>query len=80
MAGSVSPAGPAGAAVAGRWSRSSSWVRGMLPRFGRFAVVGTGGLVVNNVALLLLHGLWRMALLPATVVAVEIATFSLGCR
>jgi putative flippase GtrA len=45
----------------------------MLPRFGRFAVVGIGGLVVNNVVLLLLHGLWRMALLPATVVAVEIA-------
>src|SRR5262249_47228258 len=35
--------------------------------------VGAGGIVVNNVVLLTLHGLAGVALLPATVVAVEAA-------
>jgi putative flippase GtrA len=44
-----------------------------MPRLSRFAVVGAGGVVVNNVALLVLHGFAGVALLPATVAAVELS-------
>jgi putative flippase GtrA len=46
----------------------------MSPRVRRFLIVGTGGIVVNNGALFVLHGLVGVALLPATVLAVEAAT------
>jgi len=39
----------------------------------RFLIVGTGGLLVNNAVLFVLHGLLGIALLAATVVAVEAA-------
>jgi putative flippase GtrA len=45
----------------------------VLPRLGRFAVVGASGVVVNNAALLVLHGYLGVALLPATAAAVELA-------
>jgi len=47
--------------------------RRMLPRVRRFVVVGAGGTVVNNGVLLALHGLIGVALLPATMAAVEVA-------
>jgi putative flippase GtrA len=47
-----------------------------LRRLSRFSLVGASGVVVNNVALLVLHGLLGLALLPATVAAVEIALVS----
>jgi putative flippase GtrA len=47
--------------------------RRLLPRVRRFFMVGAGGIVVNNIVLLMLHGLIGVALLPATVVAVEVA-------
>ncbi|UWP80734.1 GtrA family protein [Dactylosporangium fulvum] len=47
-----------------------------LNRLSRFSLVGISGVVVNNVALLVLHGLLGLALLPATVAAVEIALVS----
>src|SRR5258705_3889978 len=45
-------------------------------RLSRFSLVGVSGVVVNNVALLVLHGLLGLALLPATVAAVETALVS----
>ncbi|MER7008652.1 GtrA family protein [Dactylosporangium sp. NPDC000555] len=45
-------------------------------RLSRFSLVGVSGVVVNNAALLVLHGLLGLALLPATVAAVEIALIS----
>jgi dolichol-phosphate mannosyltransferase len=47
--------------------------RAALPRLSRYSVVGAGGIVVNNAVLLVLHGLAGLALLPATLVAVETA-------
>src|SRR5262249_4473521 len=47
--------------------------RATLPRLARFGTVGAAGIVVNNAVLVLLHGLCGVALLPATVVAVEAA-------
>ncbi|MFF5227587.1 GtrA family protein [Dactylosporangium sp. NPDC000521] len=44
-----------------------------LRRLGRFSLVGAGGVVVNNGALLVLHGVLGLALLPATVASVELA-------
>ena len=44
-----------------------------LPRVRRFFAVGVGGIVVNNLALAGLHGWVGLALLPATLVAVELA-------
>jgi putative flippase GtrA len=46
---------------------------GRVRRAGRFSVVGAAGLVVNNGVLMVLHGVAGLALLPATVVAVESA-------
>jgi putative flippase GtrA len=54
----------------GRWR---SRVLQTLPRLRRFSVVGTSGLVVNNIVLFALHGLLGLALFPATVVAVHVA-------
>jgi len=45
----------------------------MRPRVRRFLTVGAGGIVVNNAVLATLHGLAGLALLPATLVAVEAA-------
>jgi putative flippase GtrA len=42
-------------------------------RLSRFSVVGATGVVVNNLTLVVLHGVEGMALLPATVAAVEVA-------
>jgi putative flippase GtrA len=44
-----------------------------MPRVRRFFVVGAGGIVVNNAVLAVLHGLLGLALLAATVIAVEAA-------
>jgi len=53
-----------------RWPLSA---RRSLPRVRRFFTVGAGGIVVNNAVLVVLHGWVGMALLPATLVAVEVA-------
>jgi putative flippase GtrA len=39
----------------------------------RFSIVGTAGVLINNIVLFALHGLLGLALFPATVAAVEVA-------
>jgi putative flippase GtrA len=53
--------------------RGSRVTRRLSPRVRRFSVVGAGGIAVNNTVLFLLHGVLGIALLVATVVAVEAA-------
>jgi putative flippase GtrA len=43
------------------------------PPVRRFSVVGASGMVVNNIVLVVLHGVVGIALLPATAAAVETA-------
>jgi putative flippase GtrA len=45
-----------------------------MPWVRRFLTVGAGGVMVNNAVLVALHGLIGVALLPASVVAVGLAT------
>nr|WP_240942426.1 GtrA family protein [Planosporangium thailandense] len=44
-----------------------------MPKLTRFSIVGATGLLVNSVFLFALHGLLRLALLPASVAAVGAA-------
>jgi putative flippase GtrA len=53
--------------------RRSRVGRAVSPRVRRFLVVGTSGTAVNNGVLFVLHGVLGVALLAATVVAVEAA-------
>ena len=51
--------------------RSSSAARSLLQRFGRFSVVGAGGVAVQTLTLVLLLRVCGMHYLPGTALAVE---------